>query len=125
MGDDKIYYVTVDNASSNSVAISYLSRGMCVWNGKTLLKGGHMHLHCCAHVLNLIVSEWLKHIDVSIAKIRTVWYGKFVKSSPSKLASFKRCAQDLNVKNKARLILDVPIRWNSTYLMLDVAEKYE
>ena len=71
----------------------------------------------------LIVSDGLKEIDLSIRKIRVAC--KFVKSSPSRFASFKRCAEEVSVSTKAMLILDVPTRWNSTYLMLDVAEKYE
>ena len=82
-----------------------------------------MHMRCSAHILNLIVSDGLKEIDLSIRKIRVAC--KFVKSSPSRFASFKRCAEEVSVSTKAMLILDVPTRWNSTYLMLDVAEKYE
>ena len=65
----------------------------------------------------------MKEIDLSIRKIRASC--KFVKSSPSRLASFKRCAEEVSVSTKIMLILDVPTRWNSTYLMLDVVEKYE
>ena len=73
--------------------------------------------------MNLIVSDGLKEIDLSIRKIRVAC--KFVKSTPSRFASFKRCGEEVSISTKATLILDVPIRWNSTYLMLDVVEKYE
>ena len=73
--------------------------------------------------MNLLVGDGLKEIDLSIRKIRVAC--KFVKSSPSRFASVKRCAEEVSVSTKAMLILDVPTRWNSTYLMLDVAEKYE
>jgi hypothetical protein len=45
-GTTKVCTVTVDNASSNNVALSYLIRNMSAWNGNTLLKGEYMHLRC-------------------------------------------------------------------------------
>ncbi|WOL16816.1 hypothetical protein Cni_G25604 [Canna indica] len=96
---------------------------MSYWNGLTLLNGEYMHMTCCAHILNLIVSDGLKEFDNSVTKIRASC--KYVKSSPARLATFKRCAEEENITGKAMLTLDVPTRWNSTYMMLDVAEKFE
>ena len=48
-----------------------------------------------------------------------------MRSSRSRLTTFKWCAEEVSVNSKAMLILDVPTRWNSTYLMLDVDEKFE
>lgn len=80
-------------------------------------------MRCCAHILNLIVLDGLKDIDASVQRIRAAC--KFVKSSPSRLATFKKCADSLGVCSKAMVTLDVVTRWNSTYLMLNIAEKYE
>ncbi|KAG5061801.1 hypothetical protein JHK85_002984 [Glycine max] len=102
-GISKVCCVTVNNASANNLAISYFARALSILNGHTLLNEEFMHMRCSAHILNLIVSDGLKEIDISIRKKRVA--DKFVKSSPSRFASFKR--------------------WNSTYLMLYVAEKYE
>jgi len=113
----------VDNASANNVAISYLVRGLSVWNDHTLLNGEFMHMRCSAHILNLIVSDGLKEIDSSISKVRVVC--KSVRSSPSRLTTFKSCTEEFSVNSKAMLTLGVPTRWKSTYLMLDVAEKFE
>ncbi|WOL16812.1 hypothetical protein Cni_G25600 [Canna indica] len=96
---------------------------MSYWNGLTLLNGEYMHMTCCAHILNLIVSDGLKEFDNSDTKIRASC--KYVKSSPARLITFKRCAEEENITGKAMLTLDVPTRWNSTYMMLDVAEKFE
>uniref|UniRef100_A0A2N9HQJ0 HAT C-terminal dimerisation domain-containing protein n=1 Tax=Fagus sylvatica TaxID=28930 RepID=A0A2N9HQJ0_FAGSY len=56
-----------------------------------------LHMRCCAHILNLIVQDGLKDIHESIAKVRNAV--RYAKSSPK--------------------------RWNSTYLMLEAAEKFE
>lgn len=122
-GITKLCTVTVDNASSNNVALSYLTRNMSAWNGNTLLKGEYMHLRCCAHILNLIVSDGLSLIDSSISKIRAAC--KHVKSSPSRLALFKVCVKDANISSSQKVVIDVATRWNTTYLMLEVASKYE
>jgi hypothetical protein len=122
-GIKRVCCVTVDNASANNVALTYLIRGMSDWNGETLLKGECMQMRCTAHILNLIVSDGLKTIDGSISKVRAAC--KFVKSSSSRLASFRRCVRECNISCKAMIVLDVMTRWNSTYLMLEVAVKYE
>ncbi|KAH0725675.1 hypothetical protein KY284_001540 [Solanum tuberosum] len=71
----------VDNASSNSVTVKEISKQLTNW-GTNIIEGQHLHVRCMAHILNLIVQDGLKEVDV-------------------------------------------PTRWNSTYLMLDIAQHFE
>ena len=121
-GIDSIYTVTVDNATSNDGALDYLKRR--TKDGKsTILENEFMHVRCCAHILNLIVMESLKEVNTSILKVQNAV--KYVKSSPSRLEKFKSCVEKQKIGEKGLLCLDVPMRWNSTYLMLKVAEQYQ
>jgi len=87
------------------------------------LSNEHLHVKCCAHIVNLIICNGLKEMNVSVVKIRNAI--RFVRSSPSRLLTFKKCAEKLHIKCKKSLCLDVATRWNSTYLMLEAAEKFE
>ncbi|XP_028067456.1 uncharacterized protein LOC114270204 [Camellia sinensis] len=72
----------------------------------------------------LVVSDdGLKEIDDSIANIELAV--RYMRSSPHRHDVFKKCAATLKLDSKALVCLDVPTRWNSTYLMLEAAEKYE
>ena len=82
-----------------------------------------MHMRCCAHILNPIVGEDLKEIDASVAKVREAV--RYVKSSPNRNQTFRSFMERLGIESKSLLCLDVPIRWNSTYLMLETAERFE
>nr|KJB76715.1 hypothetical protein B456_012G102500 [Gossypium raimondii] len=101
-GIDKLFTVTVDNASSNDVAIGYLRkkfnpRGGLVQNGK------YLHMRCMAHIVNLIVVEGLKEMNKSVERVKGAV--RYVRQSPARLQKFKE--------------------WNSTYLMLDTAQNFE
>jgi len=63
--DKKVMCLTVDNASSNDVCIDMLKCQL-----RLLCDGDYFHIHCCAHVLNLIVKEGLKDMDKAVYKIR-------------------------------------------------------
>jgi len=78
-------------------------------------------MRCCAHILNLIVSSGLKEIDNSVLRIRVAV--KYIRSSPSRFMKFKECVERQKIEYKCHICLDVETRWNSTYLMLDVALK--
>ena len=56
---DNVFTVTVDNASSNDVAVLELSKKLDMW-GANLMEGKHLHVRCMAHILNLIVQDGLK-----------------------------------------------------------------
>ena len=118
-GIDRVFTITVDNASSNDVAIDYLKRHM----KGNVMDGDYLHMRCCAHILNLVVTEGLKESDESIVKVRNAV--RYVRSSPSRLKIFNVCAQKEKIESKRGLCLDVSTRWNSTYLMLDSAQKYQ
>lgn len=121
-GIDKIFIIIVDNASSNDGAIAFLKRRTKDWHS-TILANEFLHMRCCAHIVNLIVCDGLKEQNHSIAKIRKAM--KYVKSSPARLQTFKNCMEHKKITCKSLLCLDVPTRWNSTYLMLEVAEKFQ
>ncbi|KAG6631959.1 hypothetical protein CIPAW_13G125100 [Carya illinoinensis] len=120
-GRPKILAITLDNASSNNGAISYLKK-KTKYRRDTVLEHEFLHVRCCAHILNLIVREGLKEYEESIAKVRGVV--KYVKSSPQRWDTFKKCVALEEIKCKSHVCLDVPTRWNSTYLMLERAGKF-
>ena len=80
-------------------------------------------MRCAAHIVNLIVTDGLKEVEVSIKRVRAAV--RYVKNSPARIAKFKECATLEKVDTKAFLNLDVSTRWNSTYFMLQAAVSYD
>ncbi|GJT86920.1 zinc finger BED domain-containing protein RICESLEEPER 2-like protein [Tanacetum coccineum] len=119
-GIDRVFTITVDNASSNDGAIKFL---------KTLLKGPsseldckYLHLRCCAHIINLVVRDGLEEHITSVDKIRNAV--RYLRSSPSRLTSFEESVEFEKIDCGRKPCLDVDTRWNSTFLMLETALKF-
>ncbi|KAM3398146.1 hypothetical protein P3S68_001660 [Capsicum galapagoense] len=87
------------------------------------MEGQHLHVRCMAHILNLIVQDGLKEIDKSVKRVRQAM--KYVKQSAARVKKFKECCESQLITCKKSLCLDVPTRWNSTYLMLETAQHFE
>uniref|UniRef100_A0A803LSE4 BED-type domain-containing protein n=1 Tax=Chenopodium quinoa TaxID=63459 RepID=A0A803LSE4_CHEQI len=119
---EKVFCITVDNASSNDTAIGYMRRKINGWKAG-VLKGRFLHMRCVAHIVNLVVSDGLKIVNESITRVRQAV--RFIKQSPSRLVRFKKCVVEEKINSKKLLCLDVPTRWNSTFLMLDAALVFE
>ena len=62
-------------------------------------------------------------MHVSVKRVRKVM--RYIRNSPVRLRKFKEYSELLGVELKCSLCLDVPTRWNSTYLMLQNACEYE
>ena len=50
---------------------------------------------------------------------------RYMKSSPNRNQILRSFVEKLGIESKSLLCLDVPTRWNSTYLMLETAQKFE
>ncbi|XP_031099798.1 zinc finger BED domain-containing protein RICESLEEPER 2-like [Ipomoea triloba] len=121
-GLKNIFTVTVDNASSNDTAMGFFKKKLLSW-GVSSVKCNYVHMRCIAHVLNLIVQDGLKDVDSSVKKVRDAI--RYVRNSPARLKKFRDLADLIGVEAKSSLTLDVPTRWNSTYLMLKNAVTYQ
>ncbi|XP_077251846.1 zinc finger BED domain-containing protein RICESLEEPER 2-like [Tasmannia lanceolata] len=121
-GIDRVFTVTVDNASSNDVVVGYLRRRLINW-GSSILQGKFLYVRCVAHIINLVVCDGLKEVEIAVDRVRAAI--KYVRSSPARLKLFKKCVENERIQSKSLLCLDVSTRWNSTYLMLMSAEKFE
>ncbi|KAL5568167.1 hypothetical protein UlMin_024742 [Ulmus minor] len=119
-GIENVFTITVDNATANDVAVSILTRRVNGWGG-SVLNGDYMHVRCCAHILNLIVSDGLKELHQSIASIRAAV--RYIRLSSARVDKLSVCVAKEKIDFKGKLVLDVPTRWNSTYKMLEVALK--
>lgn len=88
-----MFAITADNATTNDVAIGYVTMHLLAWRNDDalVLAGQYMHVRCCAHILNLIVVSRLDELHVSVAAIRNAV--KYVRSSTTRLRTFKQCVQ--------------------------------
>ncbi|KAM3344326.1 hypothetical protein P3S68_026418 [Capsicum galapagoense] len=68
-GLDTVFSITVDNASSNDVTMIEISKQISNW-GTNIMVGQHLHMRYMVHILNLIVQDGLKEIDISVKRAR-------------------------------------------------------
>ncbi|KAG2689215.1 hypothetical protein I3760_09G129800 [Carya illinoinensis] len=118
---DKIFALTLDNASSNDVSVELLRTQLNIKRA-LVCDGEIFHLHCCCHILNLVVQDGLKAIDCTIQKVCDSI--KYVKGSQSRKQKFLDSIKQMSLDGKKGLRQNIPIRWNSTFLMLESAIFY-
>jgi hypothetical protein len=107
---DKIFSTTLDNASSNTTAITKMAPKLSGYVGTLFL-----HQRCACHIVNMIVKFALDVIKKYLEAFRTAI--SFINSSNQRIATFKRYYIVVNVR-PIKFGLDMDVRWSSTYLML-------
>lgn len=118
--DDKLMTVTVDNCTTNDKAIETIVGK--IGKKKLPLEGTLLHMRCCAHILNLIVKDGLDVMKSAIENIReSVAYWT---ATGKRIEKFEDMAKFKKVKITRKLVLDCKTRWNSTFMMLEVALPY-
>ncbi|XP_062165000.1 zinc finger BED domain-containing protein RICESLEEPER 2-like [Alnus glutinosa] len=119
--EDKVFTITVDNAKANDTAIKILKDDFEL---KIILpiEGRLFHVRCCAHVINLLVQVGLAEIGEIVYSVREGI--KYIVASEDRLRKFSDILKRLQLPGK-KLILDVPTRWNSTYMMLATAVQFK
>ena len=103
---DKINFFVTDNAA-NMQSAAYLL--------------GFPHYGCYAHTLNLVAQHALTvpEVEHTLKKIKkTVAHFKRSSQAKSKLIKYQINSQDVAEGSALTLIMSVPTRWNSTFLML-------
>jgi hypothetical protein len=115
--EDKIFSITLDNASVNTSMIDLLRPNLML---KKMLpcEGRLFHVHCTAHVINL-VQDGLKQIGGIVNNIRESV--KYIQSSQSRKERFEEIVVQVGITRGSQPNIDVSSRWNSTYLMLESA----
>ncbi|XP_019167734.1 PREDICTED: zinc finger BED domain-containing protein RICESLEEPER 2-like isoform X1 [Ipomoea nil] len=115
--EEKVWTITVDNASYNDSAVRLLHDSLS-FHTTLPLEGKLFHVRCCAHILNILVQDGLSEIKSIIENVRDSV--KYISASPQRLHSFNEICKQLQVPNK-KLILDCCTRWNATFAMLSCA----
>ncbi|XP_054820316.1 zinc finger BED domain-containing protein RICESLEEPER 2-like [Prosopis cineraria] len=121
-GIDRVFTITVDNAASNDVALLYMKEKISNW-GFSIMKCQFLHMRCVSYIVNLIVVDGLRLIRSYVKRVREAI--QFVRQSALRMKKFKESCEDEKIQSKSLLTLDVSTRWNSTYLMLESAQKFE
>ncbi|KAF5460869.1 hypothetical protein F2P56_020708 [Juglans regia] len=119
--DHKLFALTFDDCSTDDDIVLRIKEQIS--HKRPLLSNGQLFdVRSAAHVLNLIVQDALEALREVTQKIRGSV--KYVRSSQVTQGKFNEFAQQVGISSKKNLLLDCPVRWNSTYIMLETALEY-
>ncbi|XP_056698024.1 zinc finger BED domain-containing protein RICESLEEPER 1-like [Spinacia oleracea] len=119
--ESKVASITVVNTTYNDVVVRTLKDGISCQ--AILPCGGKLfYVHCCAHILNILVHDGLEKIKGVSFKVRESV--KHVTLSIAWLNIFSDICQQLKLPSR-RLVFDCCTRWNATYHMLSVALEFK
>ncbi|KAJ3700301.1 hypothetical protein LUZ61_004006 [Rhynchospora tenuis] len=115
--DKRVFSLVLDNASSNDACITELLYSTSMKDDLPV-EGKVFHQRCGCHILNLIVQDGLSTVNKEIESIRDAM--KWIKHSQARIEKFQLACSQANIAYK-KPQWDVSTRWNSTYLMLELA----
>ncbi|KAG5026489.1 hypothetical protein JHK82_022384 [Glycine max] len=118
--ENKVFSISVDNASCNDSCIRCLKENISL-SSKLFLGGSLFHVRCCAHILNLLVQDDLSTIKDIIFNISESV--KYINHNDARLKAFCDVVEQKRLKER-KLVIDCPTRWNSTFNMLSTALKF-
>ncbi|KAK2656430.1 hypothetical protein Ddye_009482 [Dipteronia dyeriana] len=113
----RILSITLDNASADTSSIALFVAKNIPQDG-----GYFFHQRCACHIINLVVQTGLKQVSDQIDRIRDVI--SWICSFNPRFSEFKRYCK-LNGLKPQRFQTDMPVRWNSIYLMLENCLEYD
>lgn len=119
--DCKLFAVTFDDCSTDEGIVMKIKEQIS--QSKPQLSAGQLlDVRSAAHVVTDIVQDAIEALREVTHKIRgSVRYIKSSKVNQEKLNDF---AQQVGINSPKSLALDCPVRWNSTYLMVEAALEY-
>jgi hypothetical protein len=129
--NNKIFAITLDNASSNITAMSFLKPLFCTYLGLVCpdpsdetaydsddpddLTTVFLHQRCACHIINLIVKSCLTILKPYLDDFRKAI--NFLNSSNQRIGAYKSYCLSMGVTPR-KFGVDIEVRWNSTFLML-------
>ncbi|KAJ1278828.1 hypothetical protein BS78_04G108900 [Paspalum vaginatum] len=124
---DKIFAITLDNASPNKTAMDFLKPLFSGYIGIVLpdesdddfdecddLSIVFLHQRCACHIINLIVKSCLTILKPYLDDFRTAI--NFLNYSNQRIAAYKSYCLSMGVTPR-KFGADIDVRWNSTFLM--------
>jgi hypothetical protein len=92
--DEKVSTLTLDNCTTNDAVIPLIVRK--IGKNNLIADDKLLHMHCCAHILNLIVNDGLDELKSVIENIRdSVAYWT---ATPKRVEKFEEIAKHCKVK---------------------------
>lgn len=118
---DKLLCITSDNAANNGTMAEHLQTKLeqvgVDWDPE------RQHIRCLAHIIHLVVQAFLDKLELdnnsflaTLEKIRGI--AKSIRGSTLRWESFQECCKSYGIA-PATIPLDMPVRWNSTYRMVE------
>ncbi|GJN11751.1 hypothetical protein PR202_ga29967 [Eleusine coracana subsp. coracana] len=143
----KTFSITLDNASANASTVNQLASHLSSYIGpfksacvdacssananvaataanvaESFTVFGLLHQRCACHIINLIVKSGLKRIKKYRENFRTAT--SWLNSSNQRIASFKSFCIASGARPR-KFGLDMDVRWNATYVMLQHLVPYK
>ncbi|KAJ4782471.1 Zinc finger BED domain-containing protein DAYSLEEPER [Rhynchospora pubera] len=115
--DKKAFSLVLDNSSANDASITELFNTTSIQKNLPV-SGTIFHQRCACHILNLIVQDGLSVLCDEIENVRETM--KYICHSQARMEKFSLAVRQVGAPNK-KPAWDVQTRWNSTYLMLELA----
>ncbi|XP_071725945.1 zinc finger BED domain-containing protein RICESLEEPER 1-like [Rutidosis leptorrhynchoides] len=119
--DRKLFSMTLDDCFSYD-DISSRTKNWLSQNRPLLKNGELFDMRCASHLVLSLLQDSIESLKEVFEKIRESV--RYVKSSLVTQEKFDEFAQQAEITTEKRLCLDNPMRWNSTYVMLDAALEY-
>ncbi|XP_073123001.1 zinc finger BED domain-containing protein RICESLEEPER 1-like [Henckelia pumila] len=120
--DHKLFSVTFDDCLAYEVMVFRIKDWLS--QNRPLLKNGELFdMRCIIHLLKSTAQGIMEEFRDVTRKVRESI--KHIKSEQAILVKFNEIAHQVGINSDKRLVLDCPVQWNSTYMMLAAAIEYK